>query len=327
MEWLTTLSIFKRHLNNSKVPGHFWRARVVPYGRLSSDLASSCFYLLETCFHDGVSSIIIYLSSLTVLLLLHRLLLSFIKNICIAPFKKVLPTSAPLEWSVFRWEKNVKRLGPGIETKLKKELNSGTSGLHSPNYGLIVVCHQLMLQCALDNSVIEVTDYNYSYNSIESYLHYYYCYYYYCWNWFNELLCFLICLARFASTYRDGGHYFVLLILTDGVITDMPATLQAIISVSSMSSSLWSEIIRSIILAFIHSLSIFISSDINSEFASFGVCDLFHSWFFTLFIHTLLMDVHFVVHLYIAYYCSCCKWPLIMQALYKSPDEITSCNF
>lgn len=37
---------------------------------------------------------------------------------------------------------------------------------------------------------------------------------------------------RFASAYRDGSHYFVLLILTDGVITDMPQTLQSIVSVS-----------------------------------------------------------------------------------------------
>lgn len=45
-------------------------------------------------------------------------------------------------------------------------------------------------------------------------------------------------VAKFASTYRDGGHYFVLLILTDGVITDMPATLQAIISASSLAMSI-----------------------------------------------------------------------------------------
>ena len=33
-------------------------------------------------------------------------------------------------------------------------------------------------------------------------------------------------VARFASTYRDGSGYFILLILTDGVISDMPQTLQ-----------------------------------------------------------------------------------------------------
>ncbi|XP_021936017.1 copine-8-like isoform X3 [Zootermopsis nevadensis] len=32
-------------------------------------------------------------------------------------------------------------------------------------------------------------------------------------------------VARFASTYRDGSSYFILLILTDGVITDMPQTI------------------------------------------------------------------------------------------------------
>jgi hypothetical protein len=35
-------------------------------------------------------------------------------------------------------------------------------------------------------------------------------------------------VARFASTYRDGSSYFILLILTDGVISDMPQTIQAI---------------------------------------------------------------------------------------------------
>jgi hypothetical protein len=35
-------------------------------------------------------------------------------------------------------------------------------------------------------------------------------------------------VARFASTYRDGTSYFILLILTDGVITDMPQTVQVI---------------------------------------------------------------------------------------------------
>jgi hypothetical protein len=33
-------------------------------------------------------------------------------------------------------------------------------------------------------------------------------------------------VARFASTYRDGSSYFILLILTDGVITDMAQTIQ-----------------------------------------------------------------------------------------------------
>ena len=33
-------------------------------------------------------------------------------------------------------------------------------------------------------------------------------------------------VARFASTCRDGSSYFILLILTDGVISDMPQTMQ-----------------------------------------------------------------------------------------------------
>ncbi|XP_039283440.1 copine-8 [Nilaparvata lugens] len=39
-------------------------------------------------------------------------------------------------------------------------------------------------------------------------------------------------VAKFAATYRDGSSYFILLILTDGVITDMPQTTQAIVNAS-----------------------------------------------------------------------------------------------
>ncbi|XP_075223664.1 copine-8-like isoform X2 [Lycorma delicatula] len=45
-------------------------------------------------------------------------------------------------------------------------------------------------------------------------------------------------VARFASTYRDGSSYFILLILTDGVITDMPQTTQAIVSASVLPMSI-----------------------------------------------------------------------------------------
>ena len=38
--------------------------------------------------------------------------------------------------------------------------------------------------------------------------------------------------CRFARTKMDGSAYFVLLIITDGVITDMPQTTQAIVEVS-----------------------------------------------------------------------------------------------
>ena len=42
--------------------------------------------------------------------------------------------------------------------------------------------------------------------------------------------------ARFASEYQDGSHYFVLLILTDGIITDMQETKSAIVQVRTMPS-------------------------------------------------------------------------------------------
>ncbi|WAR26496.1 CPNE8-like protein [Mya arenaria] len=37
-------------------------------------------------------------------------------------------------------------------------------------------------------------------------------------------------VAKFAATKRDGSCYFVLLIITDGVISDMPQTMQAIVN-------------------------------------------------------------------------------------------------
>ena len=33
-------------------------------------------------------------------------------------------------------------------------------------------------------------------------------------------------VAKFAETYQDGSQYFILLIVTDGVISDMPQTKQ-----------------------------------------------------------------------------------------------------
>lgn len=37
---------------------------------------------------------------------------------------------------------------------------------------------------------------------------------------------------RFASIIRDGSEYFVLLIITDGIITDLPQATAAIVNVS-----------------------------------------------------------------------------------------------
>ncbi|XP_046386140.1 copine-8-like isoform X2 [Ischnura elegans] len=45
-------------------------------------------------------------------------------------------------------------------------------------------------------------------------------------------------VAKFAGAYRDGRHYFILLIITDGVITDMLRTTQAIVSASSLPMSI-----------------------------------------------------------------------------------------
>jgi hypothetical protein len=40
-------------------------------------------------------------------------------------------------------------------------------------------------------------------------------------------------VAKFAETYQDGSQYFILLIVTDGVITDMPQTKQVSVSDNS----------------------------------------------------------------------------------------------
>lgn len=45
-------------------------------------------------------------------------------------------------------------------------------------------------------------------------------------------------VAKFANTYRDGGSYFVLLIITDGVISDMPQAMEAIVRASSLPMSI-----------------------------------------------------------------------------------------
>ncbi|XP_037092088.1 copine-8-like [Pollicipes pollicipes] len=45
-------------------------------------------------------------------------------------------------------------------------------------------------------------------------------------------------VANFARQYRDGSQYFILLIITDGVITDMPQTKQAIVQASSLPLSI-----------------------------------------------------------------------------------------
>lgn len=45
-------------------------------------------------------------------------------------------------------------------------------------------------------------------------------------------------VARFATAVTDGSNYFVLLIITDGVITDMPQTMQAIVNASGLPMSI-----------------------------------------------------------------------------------------
>uniref|UniRef100_A0A0L8G8H8 Copine C-terminal domain-containing protein n=2 Tax=Octopus bimaculoides TaxID=37653 RepID=A0A0L8G8H8_OCTBM len=45
-------------------------------------------------------------------------------------------------------------------------------------------------------------------------------------------------VAKFASNVQDGSHYFILLIITDGVITDMNQTIKSIIQASYLPMSI-----------------------------------------------------------------------------------------
>lgn len=40
-----------------------------------------------------------------------------------------------------------------------------------------------------------------------------------------------VCVRRYAAAVQDGSQYFVLLIITDGVISDMAQTKEAIVNV------------------------------------------------------------------------------------------------
>lgn len=43
--------------------------------------------------------------------------------------------------------------------------------------------------------------------------------------------CFVCFVCRYAASVKDGSQYFVLLIITDGVISDMAQTKESIVNV------------------------------------------------------------------------------------------------
>lgn len=49
----------------------------------------------------------------------------------------------------------------------------------------------------------------------------------------QSIFCLFLCLSacRYAAAVQDGSQYFVLLIITDGVISDMAQTKEAIVNV------------------------------------------------------------------------------------------------
>ena len=48
----------------------------------------------------------------------------------------------------------------------------------------------------------------------------------------KETCMYINMIFRFAAAKRNGDEYFILLIITDGIITDMPQTCEAIVNVS-----------------------------------------------------------------------------------------------
>lgn len=54
----------------------------------------------------------------------------------------------------------------------------------------------------------------------------------------SNVIPLILTCYRFATAVRDGSQYFILLILTDGVITDMPQTREAIVNASSLPVSI-----------------------------------------------------------------------------------------
>lgn len=50
---------------------------------------------------------------------------------------------------------------------------------------------------------------------------------------FLSFINYFFFVLRFAALQQDGNDYFILLILTDGIITDMPQTMEAIVNVSA----------------------------------------------------------------------------------------------
>jgi copine 5/8/9 len=54
-------------------------------------------------------------------------------------------------------------------------------------------------------------------------------------------------VAKFAQAYQDGSQYFILLIITDGVITDMFHTKQVLITNVMICLKLWKRLIYALI--------------------------------------------------------------------------------
>ena len=71
-------------------------------------------------------------------------------------------------------------------------------------------------------------------------------------------------MCRFAQAKRDGSEYFVLLIITDGIITDMLQTTEAIVKVRPLALKSW----------LFHSCLLPLSLNVHSTLLSVVCCGL-----------------------------------------------------
>lgn len=61
-------------------------------------------------------------------------------------------------------------------------------------------------------------------------------------------VCMFLCVCRYAAAVQDGSQYFVLLIITDGVISDMAQTKEAIVNVRMLSCHKLKGLINQLII-------------------------------------------------------------------------------
>jgi len=69
------------------------------------------------------------------------------------------------------------------------------------------------------------------------------------WEVYFSRNCYLICLRMASDSGPPGSNYFILLILTDGIITDMQQTCEAIVNVRSDITTCLASTVRTCLLS------------------------------------------------------------------------------